>query len=274
MQELNGKVVAITGAARGIGYETAATLARQGAKVAIGDIDEARLKQAAGELNLATYCHLDVTDPESVNAFLDRVENELGPVDVLINNAGIMPIGHLAEQSDAITRRMVEINVLGVMYGTKAALRRMLPRRSGHIINIASLAGEGAFPGAASYCGTKYAVVGFTEAARVEHLGTGVNISAVLPTFTNTDLTSGTQGVKGFRNVEPSEIAAVIAKLIRKPAPIRRVTRSAGATVLITRLFPRSLVGFTTKAFGADKALLDDVDLAARSAYDERITPE
>jgi len=92
--------------------------------------------------------------------------------------------GRRGKQPDSITRRMVEINVLGVMFGTKEALRRMLPRRSGHIINIASLAGEGAFPGAASYCGTKFAVVGFTEAARLENLGTGVDISAVLPTFT------------------------------------------------------------------------------------------
>jgi NAD(P)-dependent dehydrogenase (short-subunit alcohol dehydrogenase family) len=267
-----GKVVAITGGARGIGYETAAMLLRHGAKVAIGDIDETRLKEAAGELGVTAYSRLDVTDPESFTEFLDLVEAQLGPVDVLVNNAGIMPIGHLVEQPDSITRRMVEINVLGVMFGTKEALRRMLPRKSGHIINIASLAGEGAFPGAASYCGTKFAVVGFTEAARLEHLGTGVDISAVLPTFTNTELVSGTEGVKGFRNAEPREIAEAITKIIEKPRPIRRVTRSAGAMVLVSRLMPRSFVGFSTKAFGADKAFLEDVDQAARAAYEERIS--
>jgi NAD(P)-dependent dehydrogenase (short-subunit alcohol dehydrogenase family) len=267
----HGKVIAITGGARGIGYETAARLIREGAKVAIGDIDETRLKEAAEELHITTYARLDVTDPESFAAFLDQVEDELGPLDVLVNNAGIMPIGHLAEQPDSITRRMVEINVLGVMFGTKQALRRMLPRKSGHIINVASLAGEGAFPGAASYCGTKFAVVGFTEAARIEHLGTGVDVSAVLPTFTNTELVSGTQGVKGFRNAEPREIAEAISEVIEKPRPIRRVTRLAGAMVLAARLMPRSWVGYSTKAFGADKAFLDEVDQEARAAYDERI---
>ncbi|MGH3026402.1 MAG: SDR family NAD(P)-dependent oxidoreductase, partial [Gaiellaceae bacterium] len=92
---VRGKVVAITGGARGIGYATAGRLLADGAKVAIGDIDEARLKEAAGELGPVAYAHLDVTDPESFEAFLDHVEDELGPIDVLVNNAGIMPLGPL-----------------------------------------------------------------------------------------------------------------------------------------------------------------------------------
>ena len=167
-QGIHGKVVAITGGARGIGYATAGRLIADGAQVAIGDIDELRLKQAAADLGLTTYARLDVTDPGSFAAFLDLVEAELGPLDVLVNNAGIMPIGPLAEEDDASTRRMVEINVLGVMFGTKLALRRMAPRRRGHIINIASLAGESFVPGSATYCGTKHAVNGFTESARRE----------------------------------------------------------------------------------------------------------
>ncbi|HSV40618.1 MAG TPA: SDR family oxidoreductase [Nocardioidaceae bacterium] len=272
MSALTGKVVAITGGARGIGYETAAMLIRHGAKVAIGDIDEARLKEAASELGVTTYTRLDVTDSESFGEFLDLVEAQLGNVDVLINNAGIMPIGRFVEQSEASVNRMVEINVFGVMNGTRQALQRMLPRKAGHIINIASLAGEGAFPGAAAYCGSKFAVVGFTEAIRLEHLGTGVDVSVVSPTFTNTELVAGTTGVKGFRNAEPSEIAEAICKVIEKPVPIRRVTRAAGATVLVGKLMPRKFVGWSTAKFGADKAFLDEVDQDARAAYEERIT--
>src|SRR4051812_31539591 len=107
---VRGKIVAITGGARGIGYATALRLIADGARVAIGDIDEGRLKEAATELGITAYARLDVTDPDSFAAFLDHVEAKLGAVDVLVNNAGIMPIGPLHDEDDAITRRMVEIN--------------------------------------------------------------------------------------------------------------------------------------------------------------------
>ena len=100
----SSKVVAITGGARGIGFETAKELIGRGYRVAIGDIDETRLKEAALELGIDTYARLDVTDPESFRAFLDLVESELGDLDVLINNAGIMPTGHTHEEADAVTR--------------------------------------------------------------------------------------------------------------------------------------------------------------------------
>ena len=148
------KTVAITGGARGIGYQTAKELIRRGHRVAIGDVDEARAKEAADELGVKVVTRLDVTDPDSFRDFLDLVERDLGPLDVLINNAGIMPTGHAHEEDDAVTRRQVEINVLGVIFGTKLALQRMLPRGAGHIINTASLAGELAVPGLATYCGS------------------------------------------------------------------------------------------------------------------------
>ena len=106
------KTVAITGGARGIGYQTAKELIRRGHRVAIGDVDEARAKEAAVELGVKVVTRLDVTDPDSFREFLDLVEGGLGPLDVLINNAGIMPTGHAHEEADAVTRRQVEINVL------------------------------------------------------------------------------------------------------------------------------------------------------------------
>jgi len=268
---LDGKVVAITGGARGIGYQTAKELLGRGCRVAIGDIDEVRLKEAALELGIETYARLDVTDPASFRAFLDLVESELGDLDVLVNNAGIMPTGHTHEEEDAVTRRQVEINLLGVIYGTKQALERMLPRDRGHIINTASLAGELAVPGLATYCGTKHAVIGFTEAVRLEHRKTGIRVSTVRPTFTNTELVAGTEGAKGLRNAEPEEIARATAELIAKPKPFVRVTKVAGGMTSAMKFVPRRVAEGLGTMLGADSVFLDDVDSTARQGYLDRI---
>ncbi|MDT4899558.1 MAG: hypothetical protein QOJ78_488 [Pseudonocardiales bacterium] len=268
---VRGKVIAITGGARGIGYATATRLIADGAKVAIGDIDDVRLKEAAGELGSTAYARLDVTDPESFERFLDYVEDELGPLDVLVNNAGIMPIGALDAEEDRVSRRIIEINVLGVIYGTKLALQRMLPRRSGHIINIASLAAESYVPGAATYCASKHAVKGFTEAARREYRESGVQFSQVLPTFTNTELVAGTPGAKGVRNAEPDEIAAAVAGLIVAPRPRVRITKLAGALVASQAWMPQRVSERIGRAFGAEDTFTTAVDDVARKAYEERV---
>ena len=265
------RTVAITGGARGIGYQTAKELIRRGHRVAIGDIDEARAKEAAAELGVKVVTRLDVTEPDSFTPFLDLVERELGPLDILINNAGIMPTGHAHEEDDAVTRRQVEINVLGVIFGTKLALQRMLPRRTGHIINTASLAGELAVPGLATYCATKFAVIGFTEAARLEYRKSGVRLSTVRPTFTNTELVAGTAGAKGLRNAEPEEIARATADLIENPRPFVRVTRLAGAMVAAVKFVPRRLATGLGAALNTDSVFLADVDMAARRTYLDRI---
>ena len=268
---VRGKVVAITGGARGIGYATAQRLIADGARVAIGDIDEQRLKEAVGELGITAYAHLDVTDPASFERFLDHVENVLGPLDVLVNNAGIMPLGATAEEADAVSRRIVEINVLGVITGTKQALRRMLPRRSGHVINVSSLAGESYVPGGATYCATKHAVKAYTETARREYRGCGVSISQVMPFFTNTELVAGTSGTKGMRNAEPREIADAVAGLIVRPRPRVRVTKLAGAITLSQSFVPARVAEFLGRALGAETAFTAGVDPAVRAAYEERV---
>lgn len=265
------KIVAITGGARGIGYQTAKELIRRGHRVAVGDVDEVRLKRAADELGVTTFARLDVTDPDSFRDFLDLVETQFGPLDVLVNNAGIMPTGHAHEEDDAMTRRQVEINVLGVIFGTKLALQRMLPRSAGHIINTASLAGELAVPGLATYCGTKFAVIGFTEAARLEYRKSGVQLSTVRPTFTNTELVAGTAGAKGLRNAEPEEIASATADLIENPRPFVRVTRLVGGVVAAMKFVPGRVAAGLGSVLGTDTVFLDDIDMSARQSYLDRI---
>jgi len=268
---VRGKVVAITGGARGIGYSTAHRLLADGAKVAIGDIDAQRLTEAVGELGITAYGQVDVTDPESFEQFLDHAEDVLGPVDVLVNNAGIMPLGAYVDEDDRATRRMVEINVLGVMYGSKLALKRMLPRRSGHVINIASLAGESYVPGGATYCGTKHAVKGFTESLRREYRDSGVHFSQVLPTFTNTELVAGTGGSKGVRNAEPEEVAEAVRSLIITPRPRVTVTRLAGLLVGSQAFMPRKVSEAIARRFGVEDAFTTSVDQDARKSYEERV---
>ena len=166
-RSLTGKVVAITGGARGIGKATAAALVRKGCRVAIGDLDLALAEQTAAALGGGTVAlPLDVTDRASFAAFLDEAERQLGPLDVLVNNAGIMPVTPFVEESEDSVRRQIDINLHGVITGTQMAIERMSPRHRGHIVNIASQAGKAGVPGIATYSATKHAVVGLSEAVR------------------------------------------------------------------------------------------------------------
>src|ERR1700733_1956159 len=132
LRPLNGKVVAITGGARGIGRATAVTLLARGARVAIGDLDEALTAHVAGELGAGVVgLGLDVTSRPSFKNFLDEVERRLGPLDVLINNAGIQPLGEFVHERDAVTERVLDVNLGGTALGCKLALERLLPREPG-----------------------------------------------------------------------------------------------------------------------------------------------
>ncbi|MET8423046.1 SDR family oxidoreductase [Nocardia sp. NPDC004860] len=266
-----GKVVVITGGARGIGLATATALQALGARIAIGDIDETTVKESGAARGFDVYDRLDVTDHQSFDAFLDEVERRLGPIDVLINNAGIMPTGRVVDEPDQITRRILDINVYGVILGSKLAIGRMLPRGRGHVINIASLAGETHIPGLATYNASKHAVLGFTDTLREEYRGTGLRFSSVLPTLTRTELGSGVTGPKLLRPAEPEEIADAITKLIVEPRSKVRVTAVAGIISQVVGLLPQSVGDAVGRALGAQSAFLDDVDSDARKAYENRV---
>jgi NADP-dependent 3-hydroxy acid dehydrogenase YdfG len=269
-RSLQGKVVAITGGARGIGKATATTLVRKGCRVALGDIDLDLAEQTAEALGGGTIAiQLDVTDRGSFSAFLDEAERQLGPVDVLINNAGIMPLGRFAEEDDATAHRMVDINIHGVILGTKLALARMEPRNSGHIVNIASQAGKAGFPGGATYCATKHAVVGLCEAVRAELDGTAIEVHCVMPGVVNTELGSGLQEARGVKNLEPEEVADAIAEALETGRFEVWVPPSTKAINTMMSLVPRRGREAIAKGFKADK-ILAEPNRAERAAYEQR----
>ena len=197
MDNIRGKTIAITGAARGIGYATAKALLARGARVVIGDRDVAFQESAVADLTKLGQVSgypLDVTDRESFATFLDKARTDGGGhIDVLINNAGVMPIGPFLEQSEQAIRSSIEVNLYGVITGCQLALPDMIARRSGHIINIASLSGLIPVPGQVVYVGAKFGVVGLSAALADEVAPHGVDVSVIMPPFTNTELISGTK---------------------------------------------------------------------------------
>lgn len=267
---LSGQVVAITGGARGIGKETARHLVRQGMKVAIGDLDLATTEKTAAELGTSVKGYqLDVTDRASFTAFLDAVEADLGPLDVLVNNAGIMALGPFLEESDETAQRQVDINVHGVLFGMKIAVPRFVARGRGHLVNIASTAGKGGFPGGATYCGTKHFVVGVSEALRAELRETPVEVSCVMPGVVNTELASGLTEARGIKNVNPEDVASAIVEVLQVPRFDVFVPKSIGPITQIMSVLPRGGREAITRALKADQ-VLSKVDPGARAAYELR----
>jgi NADP-dependent 3-hydroxy acid dehydrogenase YdfG len=270
-RSLAGQVVAITGGARGIGRATAAALIAQGARIAIGDIEAPLAERTAQELGAGTVgLPLDVTDRASFTAFLDEVESRLEPLDVLINNAGIMPIGPFLEETDATAKRMIDINLTGVIFGSKLALERFLPRNRGHLVQIASAAGKAGFPGGATYCATKHAVVGLSEAIRAELYGTNVEISVVMPVVVNTELGSGLPTTRGFKAVEAEDVANAIVEALQLGRYEVFVPKSVGGIFRFNSIMPRRATEAIGRFLKGDQVLAHP-DHVARAAYEARM---
>lgn len=267
---LKGKIVIITGGARGIGLATAKALAAKGAKLSIGDIDAALAAQAAKSLR-GYGGRLDVRDRKSFAAFLSATEKALGPVDVLINNAGIMPAGSFLDETDAISDTQIDINLRGVILGCKLALPGMVERGQGHIINVASMAGVLPVPGLAVYCATKFAVLGLTQSLREEYRDSGVQFSSILPAKVTTELASGTEVAgRGVPTSSPEEVAAAVIDAIRNRLAEVTVPRYLAAAPAVLGLAPQWLQRGFRRGFG-DRRILEKLDLKGRAAYDQRI---
>ncbi|OBK39830.1 short-chain dehydrogenase [Mycobacterium sp. 1245111.1] len=273
MDNIRGKTIVVTGAARGIGYATAQALLARGAQVVIGDRDLDVLESAvAGISSLGQISGhpLDVTDKESFAAFLDKARADGGGhIDVLINNAGVMPVGPFLEQSAQAIRSSIEVNLYGVLTGCQLVLPEMVKRRAGHIVNIASLAGMVAVPGQVVYAATKFGVVGLSTALADEFAPQGVQITAVLPTFTNTELIAGTSPSSAQKPVEPAEIAAAVVKVLDKPKSRVSVPPWGKSFAAAATLLPDRGRRWLNKKMGNDTVFLN-FDISARRSYEDR----
>ncbi|MGC2653499.1 MAG: SDR family oxidoreductase [Mycobacterium sp.] len=273
MDKVRGKTVVITGAARGIGQATAKALLARGARVVIGDRDVDVLEQTVSgmsSLGPVSGHPLDVTDRESFAAFLDKARADGGGhIDVLINNAGVMPIGPFLEQSHQAIRSAIEVNFYGVLTGCQLVLPEMVKRRSGHIVNIASLAGLVAVPGQVVYAGTKFAVVGLSTALADEYAPHGVTVTAVLPTFANTELIAGTTPSAAQKPVQPADVAAAVIKVLDKPKTQVTVPGWGRTFGILAMLLSARSRRWLNKKTGNDTVFLN-VDAEARRAYEDR----
>jgi NAD(P)-dependent dehydrogenase (short-subunit alcohol dehydrogenase family) len=268
-RSLGGKVVAITGGARGIGKATATALVRKGCRVAIGDLDLDLAEQTAAGLGGGTVAlALDVTDRASFERFLEETERQLGPVDAVVNNAGIMPVTPFVEESEDSVRRQVDINLHGVITGTQLAIERLRPRGGGYIVNIASQAGKAGIPGIATYSATKHAVVGLSEAVRTELRGSGIEVLCVMPTLVSTELTSGV-GQRWLKPVAAEDVAKEIVEAMEVPRFDVFVPRANGVLYKVLTLLPRGVREGLGRLMKVDK-LMSEVDHGARRAYEER----
>jgi len=271
-RELAGKVVLITGGARGIGRSTAATLVGEGAIVVIADLDLALTERAAKELGGGTVAkQLDVTDHDAFTAVIDDVEATVGPLHALINNAGVMSVRPFVEDTFDSAYRQFAVNVFAVMHGTREAIKRMRPRGSGHVVNVASMGGVVAMPGAAAYCSSKHAVVGFCEALRWELVGTGIDLTYVLPALVNTELAADVRRTRASNMIEPEDVAAAIVDALKKPKLAVFVPRSLGPITRYGVLMPAKLGDKLMTASGSDHLLVDSLGGAGRAAYEARV---
>jgi NAD(P)-dependent dehydrogenase (short-subunit alcohol dehydrogenase family) len=267
-RSLHGRVAVVTGGGRGIGRALCRALAHEGAKVAIGDVDGAAAEEAAAELG-ALGLRVDVTDRPGFTAFLDEVEQRLGPIDVIVNNAGIMPVARLEDEDERSITRQLEINLHAVIHGTREAVRRMRPRGTGHIVNIASIAGKSGVSHLATYCATKHGVVGLSEAVRNELRGSGVEITVVMPGLVNTELTSGTKPYRGFKLLTPEEVADAIVAAVKVPRFDVYVPASLGPSTRVAQLLPRRLQDAIGRLLKSDQ-VMSSADHTARAAYETR----
>jgi all-trans-retinol dehydrogenase (NAD+) len=262
LMELRDKRVLITGGARGIGLELARMCVADGAIVLLADASETHLAEAVAELrqHSATvhgYVH-DVTDRERCYALQRRIAEEVGTVDVLVNNAGVVHAGHFLEADDRAWSHTVEVNLNGLMWMMRAFMPAMIAKREGLVVNVASILGIAPAGGAAVYCATKHALIGLTEAVRHElreRGSTGVHLTIACPGFTNTGMFHGVKTPPLFRAVASRDTAVAIYRALRRRARMLIYPYRFRFLVQIYALTPHWLWTWLTRLFGVHRAM-------------------
>jgi NADP-dependent 3-hydroxy acid dehydrogenase YdfG len=230
---IKGKVIVITGASSGLGEETARHLSAQGAAVALGARRADRIESLAAEINKnggrAIALATDVTQREQVQELVDSAVEQYGRVDVMLNSAGIMPLSPLERLNVDEWDQMIDINLKGVLYGIAAALPHMKKQKSGHIINVSSVAGHKLFPGSAVYSATKFGVRALTEGLRQEVKPYNIRTTIISPGAVKTelldhisekDIQQANQDYVGKVGVTPDAFARIIAFAISQPEEV------------------------------------------------------
>ncbi len=227
---IESKIILITGASSGIGEATARHLAANGHTVVLGARRTDRLEKLAAEIRTAggtaEYRTLDVTNLADVQAFADFALKKFSKIDVIINNAGVMPLSPLAELKINEWNRMIDVNIRGVLHGIAAVLPHTTARKSGHVINLSSIGGHLVYPTAAVYCGTKFAVGAISEGLRQETKD--IRVTIISPGVVESELAdtisdpSTRDAMKQFRQValKPDAIARAMAYAIEQPADV------------------------------------------------------
>jgi NADP-dependent 3-hydroxy acid dehydrogenase YdfG len=264
------RVALVTGAGRGIGLAIATALADQGWAVALADVDGAAARAAATKL--AGGClgvAVDVSDQSSMSAAVRDVEDRLGPLDLLVNNAGVMWVGPFDEEPESASRRMLDVNLIGVVNGFRVVAPLMRQRGRGHVLTIASAASRLAPPGEATYAASKHGVLGYCTAVRRELKGAGVQVSVVCPVVVDTELATGTSG-GAARTLRPEQVAKAVLDVVRRPRFVTFVPRHV--TLLTTAL---AVLPQPARDWLSERTVPDQVHTADRSKradYERRLT--
>ncbi|MEV6338995.1 SDR family oxidoreductase [Nocardia vinacea] len=263
--DLKGARVLITGAGRGIGQSTAELFAAKGAEIAIADVDTAAAESAAAAIGARAY-ELDVRARDQ----WDKVVADFGAVDVLVNNAGVMPAGAFLDEPDAVGRATIDINVWGLIHGMRAVVPGMIERRRGHVVNVASLAGKIPVAGLAVYNASKFAAVGLSAATRLEFAPQGVSVSCVMPSAVRTRLSSGLALGKGMPTVEPEDVAAAILQTCETRKAEVAVPNYLGPIDIALAAAPERAVRLVRRLLDGNRAL-HPADSETRAQYEQQV---
>lgn len=268
---IEGQVAAVTGAARGIGREIARQLAAAGARVAIGDLDVEAVRGTAAELpGTVEGFQLDVTDTGSFRNFLAATESLWGPIDVLVCNAGVMWVGPFDQEPESATKRMLEVNLHGVIRGVRLAAPAMRARGGGHIVTVASAAAKISPPGESSYAATKHGVFGYLVGVREELHGSGVQVSVIMPAVVDTDLAAGTSA-GGARLLQPGDVARAVVRTVRRPRFEVTVPSYVGPLTRFAGVLPQRLRDFAWRRMVPDQVAATRGS-SVRSKYQQSLT--
>ncbi|MEU2042584.1 SDR family oxidoreductase [Nocardia niwae] len=263
--DLTEATVLITGGARGIGRATAESFAARGSRVVLADVDKAAADATAAAIGASAF-ELDVRS----RGQWDAVVAAVGDIDVLVNNAGVMPAGAFLEQTDVVGQATLDINVWGLIHGMRAAAPGMIERGRGHIVNVASLAGKVPIPGLAVYNASKFAAVGLSAATRLEFAGQGVSVSCVLPSAVRTRLSSGLTLGHGMPTVDPEDVAAAILRTCATRKAEVAVPNYLGPLDIALAAAPERAVRLVRGLFDGNRAL-HPADEKTRAQYEREV---